>query len=290
MKCNKCKKHEAVIHMENTGGICLECHKVMGDLLGVDLMNDFSNKIAVLDVEDVLHQFEISNMLLPGFSIWRAVEVEGEYQFEVLTNPHDNQMEAIEQLHHKILKGLSHKSLKRLSNTNYYSNAINISNEQYSLNSVGTCRIEYSEDEPISLIIDGKQISYSDFGNALTSFEGFTMDFQIRNSTDDVLGRDVLLKPIRINAEDLYGRFERTLGWFLENEFLSYKRESACIEAVIEKITDLELYYNSGYRDESIEVGIKMKNRLMSLDHESDRFPDDLLNSIDQAIGITGEN
>ena len=290
MKCNKCKTQEAVFHMENTGTHCFECHnKVMEALLGVDLMKNFPNKIAVLDVEDVLHQFEISNMLLPGFSIWRAVEVEGDYQFEVLIKPNDNQMEAIEQLHHKILNVLSYKTLKRLSNTNCFTNAINISNVQYSLNNVGTCRLEYSEEEPVSLIIDGQQISFSEFGHALSSFEGFTMDFQIRHSTDDVLGRDMLLKPIRINAEGLYGRFERTLGWFLENEFLSYKRESDCFEAVIEKINDLELYYNSGYREESIEVGVKMKNRLLSLDHDTDSFPDDLLDCIDKAIGITRE-
>lgn len=290
MKCDQCHNHEAVIHIDNSG-LCLVCHnKAMEGLLGVELTHDFSSKIAVLDVEDVLHQFEISNMLLPGFSIWRAVEVDGDYQFEVLTAPENNQMEAVEHLHHKIIEGLSYKSMKRSSSKHKISNAININNAQYSLKSVGTCRLEYSEDEPISLVIDGQQVSFNEFGYALTSFEGFTMDFQIRDSTEDVLGRDMLLKPIRINAEDLYRRFEMTLAWFVENDFLSYKRESACFEAVVEIIKDLELYYNSGYRVESAEVALKMKNRLKALNHDTDCFPEGVLTCIDLVIGIKGDH
>jgi len=41
----------------------------MADLLGVKKMNDFSKMITMNDVEGIEPQFEISNMIMPGFSV-----------------------------------------------------------------------------------------------------------------------------------------------------------------------------------------------------------------------------
>ncbi|MDQ7095451.1 hypothetical protein REC12_17820 [Desulfosporosinus sp. PR] len=285
-KCHKCKSNEASIHDAEIGDFCLDCHnEYMAELLGVSITNNFSKIVSFNDAERIVHQFEISNMIMPGFSVWKAEEIDGGYQFEILLKPEENQVWAIEQLHQKILTGLGYKTLSRRLDSNFIDNAIHLKNEQYSLKSVGTCRIQYSKRENICLIVDGKRISLDDFGRALTAFEGFNLDFQIRDLSDEVLGKDTVLHRVSINSNVIMERFERTLGWFLEHNFLSYKHKSACEEALFERIDELELLCKYGSRDDAEDVGRKMKRRLAAIDNDTDDFPNYLVEMIDQVIG-----
>ncbi len=288
MKCNECKSNEATIHIANVGEFCLNCHNdFMADLNGVNRMNDFSRIISVYDAHGIMHQFDISNRLMPGFSIWQAEEIEGNYQFEVFVKPEDNQAVAIEHLHQKILTGLGYKTLTLMSDRYFVDNAIHIDKEQYSLNDVGTCRIQHTEeDNEVCLVIDGKNIPLHDFGQALTAFEGFNMDFQIRQQSQEVLGKNMILRPISIHEDVIIEHFEKTLGWFLERGFLSYKLANACEEALSERIDELKLLCEYGNKEKAVEVGNRMKKRLISIDNDIDDFPDYLLNRIDQMIGI----
>ena len=287
MKCEKCKSNEASIHVVNVGDFCLGCHNgYMAELLGVSKMNDFLKIISVYDAYGIMHRFDISNMLMPGFSVWKAEEMVGDYQFEVLVKPEENQAAAIEHLHQKILTGLGYKTLSHMLDGYFVDNAIHIDKEQYSLNSVGTFRIQHDEEEnTVCLIMDGKTISLKNFGQALTAFEGFIMDFQIRDRSEESLGKDMVLQPVSINPDVIIEHFERTLGWFLEGDFLSYKHESACGEALFERIDELELLFKYGNKEEAVVVGKRMKKRLISIDNDTDDFPDYLLNMLDQVIG-----
>jgi len=177
-KCQKCKTNKAAIYDAEIGDFCLDCHnEYMAELLGVSITDDFSKIVSFYDAEGIMDQFEISNMIMPGFSVWKAEEIDGGYQFEILLKPEENQAWAIEQLHQKILTGLGYQTLSRRLDRSFIDNAIHLNNEQYSLKSVGTCRIQYSEKENISLVMDGKEVSLKDFGRALTAFEGFNLDF-----------------------------------------------------------------------------------------------------------------
>ena len=288
MKCNKCKSNEATIHLENVGEFCLNCHNdFIADLIGVNAIKDFTKIISANDVDGNTHQFEISNRIMPGFSVWKAEDMEGDYQFEVLVKPEENQAEAIEQLHQKILTGLGYKTLLNVSDMYPVENVIHIGKEQYSLNRVGTCRIGYSEEEDtVCLVIDGKNISLHDFGRALTEYEGFNMDFQIKDLSEEVIEKDRVLEPVSINYDVIIERFEKNLGWFLDGNFLSYKHESDCEEALFERIDELELLYKSGNKEDAVEVGMRMKERLISIDNDTDDFPNNLLEMIDQVIRI----
>lgn len=289
MKCKKCKSIEATIHVANVGDFCLDCHNdYMVELLGVRKMDDFSKIISGYDADGLMHQFEISNIIMPGFSVWKAEEMEGGYQFEILVKPEENQAVAIEHLHLKILTGLGYKTLTYLPDRYIIDNAIQSDKEQYSLNSVGTCRIQHAEEEnQVYLVIDGKNIPLQDFGRALTAFEGFNMDFQIRDLSEAVLGKDTVLRRVSINPDVIIEHFEKSLNWFLKGDFLSYKHESACGEALFERIDELELLCKYGNKEEAVEVGNRMKKRLISVEHDTDDFPEYLLKMIDQVIGTT---
>jgi hypothetical protein len=289
MKCTRCKKNIATIHIEDLGQhLCLECNNdIMAEMLDVEKLEDYSKEISVSDVDKILHRFKISNMIMPGFSIWKAEEFGSGYEFEVLARPEDNQYTAIKHLHKKILTGLGYKTLRRVSDEHYISNAIQTGGGQYTLKSIGTCQIRYSdEDDTVCLVIDGKLVSIQEFGLALTGFEGFNLEFQIKDKTDEVLGKDMALKHVSIDHDVVMERFEKTLGWFLERGFLSYKRASSCEEAIFERIEELEMLYRYGDRDNAINVAEKMKERLNSIDTDSDSFPEYLLTLIDQAVDM----
>lgn len=247
---------------------------------------DFKKKVSIEDADGVSHRFEISNMIMPGLSKWRAEEMKGGYQFEVMARPEEDQEMAVRSLHLKIAEGMGYKTLRPLPDTYPISNAICVAKKQYSLQSVGTFRIEQDGEDTVNLIIDGKAIPLEEFGRALIGFGGFNMDYQVRDQSDEVLGEAMALKPVKIDPEDILWHFQRTLGWFLERGFLSYKLERGCVEALVERISELEFLYNYGERDEAVEVGKKMKERLLTIDHASEDFPEMLLQLIDEVTGF----
>lgn len=288
MKCTRCKKNIATIHIKDIGNFCLDCNNdIMAEMLDVERLEDFSKEISAFDVDRVLHKFKISNMIMPGFSTWKAEEIGGSYEFEVFVRPDDDQYTALEHLHKKILTGLGYKTLRSQPYKHHISNAIQTSDGQYTLKSIGTCRIRHSEeDDTACLVIDGKLVPIYDFGLALTAFEGCNLEFQIKDKTDEVIGKDMALKPVSIDPDVIMEHFEKTLGWFLERDFLSYACASSCEEALFERIDELEMLFNYGDRDNAIEVAEKMKERLTSIDTDADSFPENLLTLIDHAVDM----
>jgi len=314
MKCDICEINEADNQTPKGGNFCTSCEskfmEAMGDVnnmkyylsamgdenkmenlttafIDARKRDDFSEIISVDDVDRIAHEFEISNMTVPGFCIWKAEETKGGYKFYLFVKHEENQATAIEQLRQKIVTGLGYKTLEHLSESIFADNEIQIGEDHYGLNNVGTCRIQTDEANTVSLVIDGKTIPLEEFGQVLTEFEGFNMDFQIRDVSDDVLGKDMALRQVNIHPEVIIDHFEKTLGWFLESNFLSGKREIPCIEALTERVCELEQLYQRGNRDEAVAVGKRMKKRLTSIDHDADNFPNYLLEMINRVINIT---
>jgi len=287
MKCHKCHINSATIHIEGIGDYCLDCHnKMIVEAFGVEQLEEFSKQISIYDVDGEIHKFEITNVLMPMYSIWKAEEIGGGYAFEVMVDLDDEQIEALNHLHQKILIGIGYKSMEVFPDEQFITNALHLEGKQYGLRTVGTGRIEVdSETRKTSLIIDGKVVSMEDFGTMLSSTEGFTFDFQMRDVTDEVLGNDMILRHVSINKNRLYEKFETTLSWFLEDDYLDLHREDACIEALFERVDELELLFNYGDLDDAKELGRKMIERLVSIDTNSETFPIDIMEDIARIIG-----
>ena len=50
MKCDKCKKNEAKIKLDNTENLCLDCYnKVVSELIGIKDIEDYSKDIYIYD-------------------------------------------------------------------------------------------------------------------------------------------------------------------------------------------------------------------------------------------------
>jgi hypothetical protein len=94
----------------------------------------------------------------------------------------------------------------------------------------------------------------------------------------------MILAPVRIHAESILERFEESLNWFLDGNFLSYKNESACFSALCERIVDYELLCRYGDAGLARTVGQKLIERMQALDHDTDDFPDVMIRMIEDAM------
>ncbi|KNZ40315.1 DUF7686 domain-containing protein [Acetobacterium bakii] len=285
MKCNKCKVNEATIHIINRGDFCLACHhEIMDELPGMDNTGKFSEIVTVKDMDGQNHQFEIINMVSADISVWQAMEICGGYEFMIIAKPAVSQLAAYKMLIAKIERGLSYRTLSCMSESDWISNAICIDEVLYDLNSIGTCQILADEFDNASLMIDGKAVGFVDFGRALTAFEGFNLDFQIRDISDDVLGKETVLRQVSIDPEVIFEHVEKTLGWFLEDDFLSYKLVGRCEDALFERIDELKLLHKYGSEGMAKIVGERIKERLLAIEHDDDHFPEYLVRQIDRMI------
>lgn len=289
MKCNQCQQNEAIIHIKESGDFCLSCHnQIMTKHLGIAAVDPCEMVVSLKDPQGNDHTFEISLLLLPGIAIWRGWEIDGGYEFETQSRPEDNQAFAYLQLIQKIAKGLAQKTLVRYSENQPISNAIHLSDGQYGLNSVGTGRITLDEEsrDLASLVIDGQVVSIEAFGQALTCYEGATLVFQIQDQSEPVLEQGMVLQPLSIDPEQIYQHFERTLSWFLDKGFLSYKRVSACGDALTDSVSELKRLLCYGDQETARKLGQRMKERLISIENDDDYFPNHLIEMINATLSL----
>lgn len=287
MKCNRCHINNATIHIEGVGEFCLECHnKFIVETYGVEQLETYTKQISVFDVDGIIHTFEISNVLMPMYSTWRAEEIGGGYIFEVMVDLEDEQLEALRHLHQKILIGIGYKSLEVFPDKPTITNAIHRDGKQFGLRTVGTGRIDYdSKTRKTVFYIDGKKVTLDEFGLMLTSMEGFIFDYQMRDITDEVIGKDMILRHVNISKNRIYDNFEKTLQWFLTDNTLTIDRVDGCIEALYERIDELELVFNYGDIAVAKELGNRMIERLMTIESDSEAFPMELVEDIIRIIG-----
>jgi len=298
MKCDKCQINEAEVYITEIGEFCLDCfNEMMAEQLDVELYENYAKNISIIDVNGKMHHFNIINEMNPMGSVWAAEEVGGDYRFEVMIDHNEDQGIGVRHLHSKIIKGISCKTLELVEESDDLENELNddLENElhddsvyelqrgddRYRLKDRGTFRVEYDlEKGENCFVIDGMKVGYDEFPQLFDEYEGYSVDFQIRDASDEVLAKDMVLKPVDISVEKIYSRFERTLSWFLENDFLSHKNESNCSAALYENIDDLTLLFNYGDRDTAQSLGEKMIDRLDEIVSDSEDFPEYLVELI----------
>jgi len=286
MLCDCCKANEARISIAGEGDFCFDCHNArIAKIYNLKILEHFAREIVVRDPSNRPHHFIITNLVMPGFSEWKAEEDGGGYQFSVFIKPEDDQAAALMRLHCKIITGMQHQTLQLQDSEFTISNALQTEDGQYCINDAGCGRIEYDEiTGGHHLIIDGRPVSGSDFLRMLSQYEGRNLCYQTRELSDDILEKGMILIPVRIDAETILNRMEETLSWFLDGTFLSYKRESACSSALNERLDEYELLCHYGDPETARTVGQAIIDRLLAIDNDTDDFPDYLINIIKQIM------
>jgi hypothetical protein len=118
----------------------------------------------------------------------------------------------------------------------------------------------------------------------LTTYEGYNLVYQVRDLSDGVLGKDMALMQVSIDAKNVIDRFDECLGWFLDGSFLSYKREAACTVALLERLGEFEMFCRHGKREMARPVGRTLIERLLAVEHDTEDFPVLLIDRIEQIM------
>jgi hypothetical protein len=269
-------------------GFCLDCHNERtAQLCRLKRLELFPREIVVEDASGRPHRLAITNLLMGGQSEWSAEEGERRagYRFSVFVQGDEDEGAGLQRLMRDVLAGLQHQTLQRLDNRHTYSNAMQTADGQFNLSETGCGRIEAgSKPGEDHLIIDGRPVSGADFVRMLTTYEGFNLVYQVRDLSDGVLEKDMALMQVSIDAKTVVDRFYECLGWFLDGSFLSYKREAACTAALLERLGEFELFCRHGKRELARPVGGTLIDRLLAVEHDTEDFPDFLVDRIEQIM------
>lgn len=162
--------------------ICTDCfNKEMAEYYGIEDFKDYIKSYTAVDSDGVPHVFDIIKRIMGTGVFWEAVEVNdgnyNGYQFEVQADMDGDQHEAVQKLFTKIHKGLSKKSIETKSFEGRKVHSL-VSDEIE-----GRIEWDYEGDKTV-LIIDGKNYSLQEFGDILSSRDGFNFKIMIYDPTE----------------------------------------------------------------------------------------------------------
>lgn len=245
MKCMHCNKNEARISFNNQFQLCYDCHnKLVAGEWGKENYKDFIRNIQIDDSSGLTHHFEIRCLILPTAIKWEATEEDG-YSFNVYQPHNESPVVGLQALHEKIASALNFQSLKKLDDKIRYFNAIWIDDKQYNIGSIGTGEIIVDSDDEPSIVLDGHVISFSDFGLMATTYEGFTLEYQIRDSSEQLLTKNTILRQVDVSNEALTNRMNMTFKQLVKDKQVTEDALPFFIERIEEHIADLRLALNA---------------------------------------------
>jgi hypothetical protein len=188
-RCSKCRKIVPSYDTVNLGSIesgyrklCGQCFNAESAKLGgLDRFehHDFQ-PVRIVDCEGQAHEFYFrTRLFLPGVALDAFELRDGEpagYQFQIIGDPEEELLALFGRLIEKIRRALSIRHLKRGSV------GLQIADQ------VVRGRIEWDQDEdgrvPL-LVIDGRGITWDQFGHMLMTFEGWQFKLEIRDNSEE---------------------------------------------------------------------------------------------------------
>lgn len=193
--CERCEKsvpHHDITHYttdEQTLLLCTQCFNAdVAERSGiVDFDNHPLDPISITASDGVIHQFHFCTRLLGNIVTLEAFELkEGEsagYQFQLVGEPEEDRFIQLGRLVARIRRTLA---------TKYFEDG------KYGLQVKGMevkGKIEADMSDPTDfygatqlpmLVIDGREVSWEQFGEMLMSFEGFQFKLQIIDKSEDL--------------------------------------------------------------------------------------------------------
>jgi hypothetical protein len=178
--------YEIVNYGSETGyrKLCSQCfNTLVAKLAGLEgFENARFEPVGIADTAGEIHRFRFrTNLFGTGVSL-DAFEIrDGEpagYQFEIIGGPEDDLLKLLGQLIEKIRRALSVKHIMESEH-----------GPQIADHHVVRGRIEWDDASngrvPL-LVIDGREVSWHDFGRMLMAFEGFQFRLQIQDKSEEV--------------------------------------------------------------------------------------------------------
>ena len=204
-----------------------------------------------------------------------------------MEDAYSDQTKAINKLCFKTIKGVTNKTLRESNGDYYIDNALHRGNKQYSLNDYGVIQISDDENGRACFIIDGMEISHEELATLLTQFTGFNLEYKIKDITEDI---DVFKDKYKYLTDEektnYWNKFERILNRFVDNDFISYKLIKFFDEEFWEYTELLKELIQYGNIEFAIDLGQKIKAKLLSIDTDDDYFPEYEIDVIDDILKL----
>lgn len=273
MECKKCGKKEAMVSVSEYGDLCAECYNsVIIDWNSAKDLESIRDKISVCDEEGTLHHFKIGDVNIGGLSFWNANEIDeksGEeiecgYSFQIKTTIEGDQFSALIELREKVISGVYNKSCrvsKQSDTNNKKDDPCKLLKKQ------GVIGImKDSATQEIIFSIDGKKVTLSEFGQMLSAYDGNNMEFQIQDKAAPIMGKYMVLKQVDVSPEAIWERFQTTLNWFVEDNFLNEKDRVACELILAERLEELALLHKSYSQEQALTLAEKIRQALHQIE------------------------
>lgn len=284
MMCDICGKKSAMIHIEGEGNFCLDCHNErMSSRFGMDKNSfNYPAEAAFTDKDGNLHFFRLTHMFLGNMIRWQAVECGGCYEVVMLASIGDSVVGQISGFYRKISDTLWNRTLEEGSSEWETGEA---------LKDHGNIDIQYSADtEEVSFVIDGKQFSLKEFGRMLESYAGWTLQYQVRDKSEERVKENEFLMPVELTREALLGELRQAIFTFSDSkdidhvQFVSYENTDKLFDAIVRVTDKLELLCSKGPLEEAVKVGEEMIGILEETETDDDFFPEYEISMIEQII------
>lgn len=257
------------------------------------------NMCGVMDEYHIPHMFLVS---CSDFGCFRQYEMEEIYRcgkagkvfahqpdthftFSVM-GPAENDPQLVHEVIEKTAIGLQNLTLERRKNRNWGSGVYSDENYGYFSKAVGRFEVEEKRNGT-RMLVDGKEYSGDDFVKLFSSFEGFTINYQIADRTFPIVESDMTLLPVRID-EDTLGEELYDLLFALtknhEGKFLPYQDVSA-FDVLFEKILKkLGYYYHSNPSNMGKDAGNRLIQILKEVGTDDEMFPEYEIKKVKQVI------
>jgi hypothetical protein len=190
-RCGKLAAHHDFTHYTTEAGTLLLCTQCFNaDMAARVGINDFDNHplepISITGVDGVSHRFHFQTRLLGAMVTLNAFELKdgapAGYQFQLIGKPGEDRYAQLGRMVQRIRSTLATKYLEDAAH------GLQIVDMEVK----GHIEADMSEEadlfgEPVPmLVIDGREVSWAQFGQMLMTFEGFQFKLQIVDRSDDV--------------------------------------------------------------------------------------------------------
>ena len=273
--CDICKIEPAVIYVKGEGHFCLGCHnRKMAAQNGVDdAAFRYPAEASFTDKDGSLHFFHLTHMYIGSKIRWQAEEVGGDYEIVTLEEANESPQAQIGRFFQKIADTLWNRTMSE-----YHTPLGTV----HSLEEHGNIDIRYSTEKgEVCFVIDGRQVSLEELGRMLETYEGFTLQYQIRDKSEDVVKEEELLMPLEFTKETLLTELRRAIYSYSDSrqiddiQFVSYRRVPGLTDRICEIIDKLEYWYNHGSKEEAISCAEEMIDILNEeVETDDDMFPE----------------
>jgi len=154
--------------------------------MGKDYQHMEFNPIILKDSDDTEHKFYFTHRLLGHIQTIESFELvndrQGGYEFSVIGDPEEDLFELFTKLYERMKRALCKKHISWSDETNSWV----ISEEDIVRGQISCEEDSFDFDRTPRVIIDGKEISWDDFGQALMTYEGFNFKMQIFDRSDEM--------------------------------------------------------------------------------------------------------